>query len=157
MLLMIFLVNTTGYYYIVELSRYFAKRAISEKLANDPTGLLVLKISDIGNNSSFQRIDKKEFRYQGRLYDILREIRRESTSIFICLQDTRETRLLNSLKRFHDNKQHFLFQVHANVLFHTVPTDELFPVCSGKLIFPDIRPSVRPSMLKSWSPPPELI
>jgi hypothetical protein len=117
--------------------------------------LTVLEIADVSQNRDFQRIDKKEFRYKGFMYDIVHELKTRDKTVFICIHDAKESKLFSGLKRASQNKAHLSIWNHLNMVFYSEQPFDLEPELSGNLLFPKIEISAKSSILKTWSPPPE--
>jgi len=55
----------------------------------------------INNNSQhFQRIHSREFRYCGKMYDIIKEVKKGSTTTFYCINDKKEEELMESISKY---------------------------------------------------------
>ncbi len=60
------------------------------------------------NDKNFIRIDKQEFRYKGKLYDIKKEIHQNGKIIFYCINDLKEEILLKNFSLFNGNNDKFI-------------------------------------------------
>ena len=121
-----------------------------------PGTMTILQIADILNNSEFQRVEKKEIRYQGLLYDVIREVQNRKTTIFYCIHDKKEENLLGIMKTVNKNK--FLLSLWDHIIKIAIPPFEM--PASGpsalKVIFRQSSVSLHSALLAIWSPPPEL-
>jgi hypothetical protein len=145
-----------GYYLLFEWNKQIIKIEVQKNIQEQTSRLTVLKINDVENNKEFQRVDRKEFRYKGALYDILREIKTGKTTLFICFHDKKETALFAGLKRVNQNKVHFIPLEQMNLLFFIQKHNDFKALLTGQLLFPRIHVLLKSSMLPTWSPPPEI-
>jgi hypothetical protein len=156
LILILFLFNSVGYYYLFELNKQLARKEMQTMIPRHPSKLAVITIADIEKDREFQRIDKKEFRYKGTMYDIVREIKKGQTTVFICLHDAKESRLFAGLKNATQNKLYFALWEQLVMFLPYNPSFDLTPGYLSKLIFPRMNIIAESSMLQTWSPPPEL-
>ncbi|NWF50896.1 MAG: hypothetical protein HXY49_10190 [Ignavibacteriaceae bacterium] len=62
----------------------------------DKSELIAFKKDDLASGKlQFQRIDKKEFRYNGMMYDIIEEIETADSIFFHCINDKNEDHLFS--------------------------------------------------------------
>jgi len=126
------------------------------KAVKGSTALTILKITDIKTNREFQRVEKKEIRYKGSLYDVIKEVQSDRTTIFYCIHDKKEEILLATMNSVNKSKfllslwQHFTTIVIP--LFNTVLTTTF----SERILFPHISFPLCSVLLDTWSPPPEI-
>ena len=145
-----------GYYVIFEVSKHVFRNEMQTKIQQPSSQLTMLKIVNVDGDREFQRIDKKEFRFKGRLYDIVREIKTGETTLFICLHDKKESNLFASLKRVNQNKNLFAIWEQVVMIFSSQPCFDLNPSFTKTVIFPRIDITLKSPMLPTWSPPPEV-
>jgi PDZ domain-containing secreted protein len=69
--------------------------------------LIVMKKTDIlSNKLNFERVNNKEFRLNDNLYDIVKEVEKDSNIYFYCINDKREEELeKNFHKKMEENTQ----------------------------------------------------
>jgi hypothetical protein len=154
-MLFLFLFNSMGYYFLFELNKHLAWREMQVTLKRHPGKLTVLRIADVASNHEFQRIDKKEFRYKGNMFDVVSEVKTGHVTVFVCRMDTRETDLFAELNRETQNRTHGAKWAHTVIILISVPSFDLNPAITGKLSFPRIDIPLKSSSLPTWSPPPE--
>ncbi len=53
-------------------------------------------------NPAFKIVGDREFRFQGRLYDIVSQTTRGTTTWFLCYNDTREEKLIAGFRKVQD-------------------------------------------------------
>jgi hypothetical protein len=155
-LLFLFVFNSMGYYFIFEIHKYHVKKEMQTRADKASYALTILKVADPVNNREFQRVEKKEIRYKGSLYDVIKEIKTGSTTIFYCLHDKKEENLLAAMKKV--NKNIFLVSLWDHVIKIAVPPSCNFMAVTLKkrLMFPQISVPLPSFLLGTWSPPPEL-
>ncbi|MEI7726971.1 MAG: hypothetical protein WCK09_17810 [Bacteroidota bacterium] len=155
-ILLLFLFNSMGYYFLFEFHKYMTRAEMQYMIERADAKITILSIVDVEHDQEFHRIDKKEFRYHGVMYDIKREIKTGRTTVFICVHDVKESTLFAGLKRVDQNKLNYAMWDHVNMIFLSQPTIDLSTSCTGKLVFPLVRILLNSTLLPTWSPPPEL-
>ena len=145
-----------GYYLLFEFDMYLVKKEMNRLSQKATVDIIILKITDVNNNPEFSRTDKHEIEYKGMLYDVVREIRHGSASVFICLHDAKEEGLFAGLKNAHFHKLHLALWDH--VIKIAFPEQQVFinKATYTELTYPSITISLPSSPLQTWSPPPEL-
>jgi hypothetical protein len=93
---LLFLFNIMGYYFVFSynqnLVRNEMKRFIKAGYFED--SYIVLRISNPSFNPDFKRVDRGEFRYKDKLYDIVSETKTGNVTTFRCINDKNEEKLL---------------------------------------------------------------
>ena len=155
-LLFFFLFNSTGYYFIFELYKYHVKKEMQALTAKGSVELTILRITDADHDPGFQRVEKKEIRYKGSLYDVIKEVRSGGTTIFYCIHDKKEEKLLATMNTV--NKSKFLMSLWQHLIKIAIPPVNmtLMDQSPVKIVFPHISIALSPVLLGTWSPPPEL-
>lgn len=74
------------------------KIALKNKLSDSELETIVLPADARLAPASFQRTGSHEFRYKGKLYDIVRSEQRGNSLVLRCINDVREERLLKSME-----------------------------------------------------------
>lgn len=107
-LIVSFVFNTIGFYILFFAVKYQNKERITELIhkgiINDY--LILLKISKktaSQNNASFQRIESNEVKYNGNMYDIVKEETYDSLIYFYCISDEVEDEIIASLENYTPN------------------------------------------------------
>jgi hypothetical protein len=149
------LFNSMGYYILFELDKMMVKKEMRAKISDASAVLVCLKIEGGDENPSFQRINKKEFRFNGRLYDIVREVDKGGSKVIFCIPDSKEDRLFSGLKRVHHHNQRINLWDHIVQVAIPESTLTLTYLSPEDLIFPRLEVSFYSSVLPTWSPPPE--
>jgi hypothetical protein len=96
------LFQAAGQLFVFKIQQYEIRQEIKEQIkAGVPEAELVLlkipKALEEIPHPAFQRIHKREFRYDGKMYDIVRQIAHGDTTWYYCLCDEKETQLLANL------------------------------------------------------------
>jgi hypothetical protein len=156
LLLFLFLFNTVGYYFIFELYKYHVKKEMQTQANKESGAFTIIKIADAQFDREFQRVEKKEIRYKGLLYDVIKEEQSGRTTIFYCIYDKKEENLLATMKTV--NKNNFLLSLWDHMIKIAMPHFDIaltnsFP---EKVLFPQISISLYSVHIAIWSPPPEL-
>ena len=96
LVILLFLFNMMGYYFVFRYNqyvvRYEMKRLIKAGYFED--SYIVLKIVNPSLNPDFKRVNKGEFRYKAKLYDIISENTTGNITIFQCINDKNEEKVL---------------------------------------------------------------
>jgi len=147
-----------GNYLVFELNKMMVKQEMQSLIRTRKSNnhSLILKVFQPTHNPDFQRIEDREIKYKGRLYDIIRETKQGNITIFCCIQDNKEEMLIAGFK----NVQHRKITL---ALLHNLITQALpFEVTSVTdqqgidFIFPDKTDRISPVYLILFAPPPEL-
>ena len=96
LIILLFLFNIMGYYFVFSYNQHLVRNEMKGLIkAGYFEGLsIVLKILNPASNNDFRRIDKGEFVYRGMLYDIVSETKEDNFTIFRCINDKNEEKLL---------------------------------------------------------------
>jgi hypothetical protein len=166
--LFIFLVNTMGYYFVFQCSQYRVKQEMISQIRMGlfHPNIILLKILSAEKDRQFQRLEKNEFTWYGKRYDIVVERKSGDTTLFYCLHDKKEETLLADFTLFflrsgRSGSSSKDSPIHA--LLHNLVTQALIqsptlPAQSQgiKFIFPVFQTSILPVYLVHFAPPPEI-
>jgi hypothetical protein len=96
LILIVFMFNMMGYYFVFSYNQYLVRREMKSRIKAGyfAESSVVLKIINPASNPDFIRIDKGEFRYKGKLYDIISEKTTGNVTVFLCINDKNEEALL---------------------------------------------------------------
>jgi hypothetical protein len=161
LLLLIF--QSTGYYMYMKIQQQHIRYEIKQQIkAGVPEGeLVLLKIcrSTQENRDEFQYIHSHEFRYLGKMYDIIRQESHGETTLFYCICDEKETLLFarldeqvkNEMKNLPGSgkQRERLLQWHSTLFF---AEDNITGIITPS--FND-RSTPYSFHLKDWKQPPE--
>lgn len=121
------LFNAAGFLLIFKIQQEIihenVKERISNNLRNDSQLLIIIKKSDLKNGSSRIIWEKeyKEFRYKGKLYDVIKYKESDGKLYLYCWNDYQEEELYNnvcSLINKNFSKRHF---ITINLSFYIIP------------------------------------
>ena len=154
-LLFFILFNSMGYYILFELDKMIVRKEMNALTLRTTTKLVCLKIEDAEHNPSFHRRGDKEIEFDGRLYDVVREINKGKAKLIFCIRDTKEEQLYSGLKRINHNKQRTNLWDHMVQLALPEGAMTLELISPGILKFPFLKIQLLSSFLPTWSPPPK--
>ncbi|MDT0678009.1 hypothetical protein [Autumnicola musiva] len=100
LLLFIFSFNSVGFYITFGIQLYQIKTEVRQKIIDGTPEeeLVQLKYSS-ETKEEFHWHEDGEFRYRGKMYDVVRAEDGENTIVYYCIVDKEETILLASLKK----------------------------------------------------------
>ncbi|MEO6883363.1 MAG: hypothetical protein ABI199_04975 [Bacteroidia bacterium] len=108
-LLVLFLFNVGGFYvaYVV-LHKQNQKTFFSLVQKNNFSKFKTLRISneEMENTSVFQKKNSDEFRYKGKMYDIVRQHKTKNETVFYCYEDENDSSLSTALTNQINNFVH---------------------------------------------------
>lgn len=101
LLLLILLFQSAGYLIVFKvqqtLIRHEIKQQIKAGIPESEQVLLIISHATQQNREVFQRIHSREFRYHGKMYDVIKREEKNGTTWFYCIGDEQETRLFARL------------------------------------------------------------
>jgi hypothetical protein len=144
-----------GYYFIFELHKYHVKKEIQANSNKISPALTIIKIMDAESDHEFQWVEKKEIRYKGLLFDVIKEQHRGRMTIFYCIHDKKEENLLATMNSVNKNK--FLLSLWDHVIKIAItPFDmALTNTTPEEVVFPQLLVALHSVPVVTWSPPPE--
>lgn len=166
--LFVFLLNTMGYYVVFKYNRYMVKKEMIYQIRMGlfHPNIVLLKILHPEKEQQFCRIEKNEFTYFGKLYDVVVERKSGDTTLFYCLHDKKEESLLANftlcLRRNgrsgsspRDNPIHALLH---NLITQALIQNPGLPLHGQGVtfIFPISKTPIFPVYLVHFAPPPEI-
>jgi hypothetical protein len=155
-ILFVILFNSMGYYILFELDKLIVRKEMNARISKTSESLICLKIKKGDQNPSFHRLDDREIEFNGRLYDIFREIDRGDERLIFCIQDTKEEQLYSGLKQINHNKQRISLWDHMVKMAIPEEALKLEYISPENINFPRLKFLLTSSDLQAWSPPPEL-
>ncbi|MBE9467685.1 MAG: hypothetical protein IMY72_05100 [Bacteroidetes bacterium] len=104
LLLIFFVYNYVGFFSLFLFNQYKIKKEVKHQIKQQvPVNeLVLLKIPfelEKTRNLIFQRIHKGEFRYKGKMYDIVKSNVKNDTTFYYCINDTKEEKLFEDLDK----------------------------------------------------------
>lgn len=127
--------------------------------------IVLLKILHPETNKNFRRIEKSEFTWFGKLYDVVVERKSGDTTLFYCLHDKKEEALLANVSLFlirsgngaatHKDKpiRALLHNMITQALIHNTPIHIPEPVTTFH--FPVLTAPIFTIYLVHLAPPPK--
>jgi len=101
-LILLFLFNIFGYYFIYQYNRFLIRLEVKARIRsgtmNEQAEILVL--SNPLPSHDFRWINRKEFRYRGRLYDVISIKRNGDSTLIHCINDKNEESLIARYSTF---------------------------------------------------------
>ncbi len=128
-LLLFMLLQAAGYLFVFEIQKLAIRREIKQQIkAGVPEDeLVLLKFVAEKSDPAFQRVHEREFRYAGKMYDVVRQESRGDTTWYYCIADEKETQLFANLEKMvaREQSQNPARQERLERLLH----------CFGQLFF----------------------
>lgn len=166
--LLVFLVNTMGYYIVFEYSQYRIKQEMASQLRMGlfHPDLVLLKIKFPEKESHFRRIEKNEFSYYGKMYDVVIEHKSGDTTLFYCIHDKKEESLLADFTIYlrrtgrsgSSSKDNPLQALLHNLVTQALLQKMVIPLRGPgvAIMFSRSKEQIIPVYLAPFAPPPEL-
>lgn len=93
----VFSFNSFGFVFHFLMERDSLKQKAFEELykkeAHDRIEILTFSLSDYEDGNIVQRINRKEIRFKGKMFDIVKEEIGQGTIVFYCIHDEKEDKL----------------------------------------------------------------
>lgn len=119
MLVAVFFFHAAGYFMFFTSQRYFIREEIKSRIQNNLPEAEMTKWVFKAGSDELKKIywyDKNEFRYRGKMYDIVRqEININGEIIYYCINDSQEEALFENLDQLVENEIHQQNQNHQKV------------------------------------------
>jgi hypothetical protein len=103
-----------GLYPLLKIMQYHARLEMAIRIRNGVPAKDLHQIVFIENKRPDWTKTNKEFFHEGHLYDVVEEISRGDSTVYLCLKDTKETKLDQQLKRLAAMNTRSDFQNKAN-------------------------------------------
>ncbi len=106
LLIILISLNTFGFDFILGYLLFTCKLDFKEHVENNSIkkDLVVFKMSQIDSNK-FQKFDD-EIKYDGRMYDIVKEENKDNDKYFYCISDEKEDNLIKIINKQSDEQNH---------------------------------------------------
>ncbi len=105
LLLTFLIINSIGfiafYYYNSNLIKNEIKALFLKNPVLDKLELISIEKSQLKNPSIFRRVNDKEIRYKGKLYDVFKEIVSTDKILFYGINDKKEEELFSNLSNYY--------------------------------------------------------
>ncbi len=167
LLLFLMLFQTAGHLFVFKIQQHQIRREMKQRIkAGVPEAELVLFKFLAGNpDLAVQRVEEHEFRYQGKMYDLVREASHGDTTWYHCISDAKETQLFANLedlvkKELAGNPQHRkqideLLRL-SGALYCCHKTEDFFLFPNEQNVAPFMASSLKTWYLPPSTPPPEV-
>jgi len=151
--LVVFLFNSMGYFVIYEVNRYLIRKEMQTAISRSPV-ITVIEVPASGTGNPVTWINKREFIYQGSMYDVIYTSVRSTKTLYYCIHDKKEENLVKSFQRANTSR---ISQALWNLMVHfavptasfTLKTEDPLPVS-----YPFINNKMCSVTLTPVSPPP---
>ena|GEM_PF-1643475 len=122
LLSLLFIYNAMGYLIAYKSGQYFIRQEMKTTLCSKASNnqLKLIKISLLeknSQNSAIQFVNKKEVKYYGKLYDIVREKITGDSITYYCLNDKKEEKLMKD----------FFLHVENQIASSNLPFSHKYP------------------------------
>ena len=166
--LFIFLANTMGYFVVFKCNQFLIQQEMITQIrcGTFQGKIVLLKIVDVDKEINFHRIEKKEFTYFGKLYDLVIEHKNGDTTFFYCLRDKKEEVLLADYTLYlyrnggssSTHKPNPVLALLYNLVNQALIQTSTVPILGQGITFhfPISETHIIPVYLVHFAPPPEL-
>jgi hypothetical protein len=97
----LYIFNLAGYYVVFKGLQYQMRVEIKTRLKERvPESELFLITVRKGDEAKLHWLDEHEFRYQGNMYDIVRQYSTDDAQYYVCINDKQEERLFKNLDQY---------------------------------------------------------
>ncbi|MCX6277230.1 MAG: hypothetical protein NT004_03925 [Bacteroidetes bacterium] len=166
-ILLAFLLNILGFNFVFRYNQHCLHSEMTThiKSGSYQDAMVILKILHPESNRNFRRVEKSEFTWFGKLYDVVVERKSGDTTFFYCLHDKKEETLLANFSLFlirsghgattHQDKpiRALLHNLITQALIHNTPIQ--IPEQVTTFHFPVINAPIFPIYLVHLAPPPK--
>lgn len=121
------LFNIFGYYFTFQIIQQGYKKQFRKHIScsanSENTEILVISDAEIRqHNSPFKWMEEDEFRYYGKMYDIVKSEKKGDQNIFYCVNDKNEEKLMARFENYlkHHDGTDFPFQQQSNRLLNLI-------------------------------------
>jgi len=156
LVILLLLFNSAGYYFLYEVNKLLVRKEMEALMERNPTRLIVLKIFEPGRDPDFCRVDKHEIRYDGNLYDVLKETTKGRISFFYCIHDQKEQDLLTGFNKVSLEKLSQTLSDHLIKIALPVFSEDHNNSIAKKITFLFLKVDTTTCPLLPLTPPPEL-
>jgi len=99
LLLLIFWISAIGYFHVFRLMQSEIRHSIKSQLEQGVPEKDLVRIYFQGTDKPDWVREGKEFRHQGRMYDIVRSASEDGKTVFYCIDDRKESLLLAQMEK----------------------------------------------------------
>ena len=167
LLLIVFTFNMAGYFIAFKIQQLEVRKEIKQQIKlGVPEGELIRITVNAANKHEFEWEHAREFHYKGSMYDVIRkEVIDEATTIYYCINDTKESILFANLDEQVEqqmdtkNKNHpekNLFKILSGIFFQPHNTKWILPQINIKINYHFSYNHSSPALAIA-SPPPKTV
>ena len=100
-LLILFSFNSVGFYLVFGIQLYNLKAGVEREIAAGSFNYQLLTITSNSKNATeFHWKNSREFKYQGKIYDVVETVQIDaSTTNYVCKKDSEESDLFDALEK----------------------------------------------------------
>lgn len=102
-IVVLLLFNSMGYYIVFKATQYAIKKEIKniikQGVPDKDFSLIKVAAADFQKRAALEWLDKKEFRYQGQMFDVVRYNTCNDTTYYYCINDKQEEKLFSNLDK----------------------------------------------------------
>jgi hypothetical protein len=103
----LFLFNYAGFYIAFNISQFIVKEEVRRKLMVD-IPVNELAVININNNNNSKNLltwyeGNKEFKYNDKMYDVVRSAKNDTSTVYYCIEDNKENQLNKKLEEHVEN------------------------------------------------------
>jgi len=166
-ILIVFLVNTMGYFVVFKCNQMMAKEMMMNQIRSGlyQQNLIVLQVVHPETNRNYRHLDKGEFSYYGNLYDLVFERKNGDTTLLYCFHDKKEENLIADFSLFLKQSGKSASPLKNNpvpALLHNLISQALIqeykPFSKNlgiQIYYPEYHPITRDGYIQHLQPPPE--
>ncbi|MCX6149716.1 MAG: hypothetical protein NTX22_04230 [Ignavibacteriales bacterium] len=125
------LFNSIGYILIYQQQLYTFKHQAFSKIQNflplEKMSIIGLSKNDIVSGKiSFRRMEEREFKLNGKMYDVVKEVSKKDSIYFFCIKDEKEDELHQAfVKYFNENSNQTGNKSTSKNIYHNIITEAL--------------------------------
>jgi len=154
----IFLFNSMGNYLVYELNKFIVKQEMQALVNNRHSNRrqMILKIFQPEHNRDFRRVEAREIRFKGKLFDIIRETREGNNTVFYCIHDIKEELLIAGFAKVQHSK--ITLALLHNLVTQALPLEvnQAAEQHGVDFPFPEKNDLIDWVYLSLFAPPPEI-
>jgi len=145
-----------GFYFLLELNKYHVKKEMQSDPGKKSSNFCLLQLTNPDGDPAFKRMDTKEIRYKGCMYDVIKEVKKDNFTFFYCLKDTNENNLLAAMGKVANDKYFLSFWGFMITITLPDAAEDLAISAPTEIIFHHFKSPLFSKHISTWCPPPEI-
>lgn len=131
-IVVLLLFNSMGYYIVFKATQYAIKKEIKniikQGVPEKDLSLIKVAVDDVQKQAVLEWLDKKEFRYHGQMFDVVRYYTCNDTTYYYCINDKQEEKLFSKLDNLieHHSKKTDATRSKARGIYKNIIRDVVF-------------------------------